>query len=65
MPDPHGGMRGDLLVEFHVEVPKKMNKKQEELLRQLSELDDKQVSAKRKTFFDSVKAFFTVHEEAE
>ena len=31
----------------------------------ISELDDKQVSAKRKTFFDSVKAFFTVHEEAE
>ena len=65
MPDPHGGMRGDLLVEFHVEVPKKLNKKQEELLRQLAELDDKQVSAKRKTFLDSVKAFFTVQEEAE
>ena len=65
MPDPHGGLRGDLLVEFHVEVPKKINKKQEELLRQLAELDDKQVSAKRKTFFDSVKAFFSVHEDAE
>lgn len=65
MPDPHGGHRGDLLVEFHVEVPKKLSKKQEELLRQLSELDDKQVSAKRKTFFDSVKAFFSVHEDAE
>ena len=65
MPDPHGGPRGDLLVEFHVEVPKKINKKQEELLRQLAELDEKQVSAKRKTFFDSVKAFFTVHEDAE
>lgn len=65
MPDPHGGMRGDLLVEFHVEVPKKLNKKQEELLRQLSELDDKQVSAKRKTFLDSVKAFFNVNEDTE
>ena len=65
MPDPHGGMRGDLLVEFHVEVPKKLNKKQEELLRQLAELDDKQVSAKRKTFLDSVKGFFTSHEDAE
>ena len=65
MPDPHGGPRGDLLVEFHVEVPKKINKKQEELLRQLAELDEKQVSAKRKTFFDSVTAFFTVHEDAE
>ncbi len=65
MPDPHGGMRGDMLVEFHVEVPKKINKKQEELLRQLAELDDKQVSAKRKTFLDSVKAFFTIQEDAE
>lgn len=65
MPDPHGGQRGDLLVEFHVEVPRKISKKQEELLRQLSELDDKQVSARRKTFFDSVKAFFSVQEDAE
>jgi molecular chaperone DnaJ len=65
MPDPRGGMRGDLLVEFHVEVPKKINKKQEELLRQLAELDEKQVSARRKTFLDSVKAFFTIHEDAE
>ena len=65
MPDPQGGIRGDLLIEFHVEVPKKINKKQEELLRQLADLDDKQVSAKRKSFFDSVKAFFSVNEEAE
>lgn len=65
MPDPHGGPRGDLLVEFHVEVPKKLSKKQEELLRQLAELDDKQVSAQRKTFFDSLKTFFTKEEENE
>jgi molecular chaperone DnaJ len=65
MPDPQGGIRGDLLIEFHVEVPKKINKKQEELLRQLADLDDKQVSANRKSFFDSVKAFFSVNEEAE
>ena len=65
MPDPIGGIRCDLLVEFHVEVPKKINKKQEELLRQLAEMDDKQVSSKRKTFFDSVKAFFSIHEDTE
>ncbi|WP_010581752.1 molecular chaperone DnaJ [Schlesneria paludicola] len=65
MPDPHGGPRGDLLVQFHVEVPKKLNKKQEELLRQLAELDDKQVSPQRKTFFDSLKTFFSKDEEAE
>lgn len=65
MPDPHGGPRGDLLVQFHVEVPKKLNKKQEELLRQLAELDDKQVSPQRKTFFDSLKTFFSKDEETE
>ena len=65
MPDPHGGPRGDLLVQFHVEVPKKLNKKQEELLRQLAELDEKQVSPQRKTFFDSLKTFFSKDEDAE
>ena len=63
MPDPHGGPRGDLLVQFHVEVPKKINKKQEELLRQMAELDDKQVSPQRKTFFESLKTFFSKDEE--
>jgi molecular chaperone DnaJ len=65
MPDPHGGPRGDLHVQFHVEVPKKLSKKQEELLRQLAELDDKQVSAHRKSFFDSVKEFFGASETSE
>lgn len=65
MPDPHGGPRGDLHVQFHVEVPKKLNKRQEELLRQLAELDDKQVSAHRKSFFDSVKEFFGASEAEE
>ncbi|MBS0206312.1 MAG: molecular chaperone DnaJ [Planctomycetes bacterium] len=65
MPDPQGGSRGDLHVQFHVEVPKKLSKKQEELLRQLAELDDKQVSAHRKSFFESVKEFFGTSESAE
>ena len=58
MPDVQGGSRGDLLVQFDVEVPKKLSKKQEELLRQLAELDDKQVSAHRKSFLESVTEFF-------
>lgn len=58
MPDPQGGPRGDLLVEAQVEVPKKLTKKHEELLRQLAELDNKHVSPHRKTFFESVKEFF-------
>ena len=58
MPDVQGGPRGDLHVQFEVEVPKKLSKKQEELLRQLAELDDKQVSAHRKSFLESVTEFF-------
>lgn len=58
MPDPHGGPRGDMHVQFLVEVPRKINKKQEELLRQMAELDEKQVSPHRKSFFESVKEFF-------
>ena len=65
MPDVQGGTRGELRVQFHVEVPKKLSKKQEELLRQLAELDDKQVSAHRKSFFESVKEFFTASEQEE
>ncbi len=65
MPDPQGGPCGDLHVQFQVEVPKKLSKKQEELLRQLAELDDKQVSAHRKSFFESVKEFFGTSEQGE
>jgi molecular chaperone DnaJ len=65
MPDPHGGPRGDLVVRMQVEVPKKLTKKHEELLRQLAELDDKHVSPHRKSFFESVKQFFTGDDENE
>jgi molecular chaperone DnaJ len=63
MPDPHGGPRGDLVARMQVEVPRKLTKKQEELLRQLAELDQKHVSPHRKSFFESVKEFFGADEE--
>lgn len=59
MPEPGGSVRGDLLVELHVEVPKKLTKRQEELVRELAELDSKHVSPHRKTFFESIKEYFT------
>jgi molecular chaperone DnaJ len=59
MPDPQGSsVRGDLMVHMYVEVPKKLSKKHEELLRQLAEVENKNVSAHRKTFFESLKEFF-------
>lgn len=63
MPDPHGGARGDLVIRVNVQVPKKLNKKYEDLLRQLAELEQKHVSAHQKGFFESVKEFFTGDDE--
>ncbi len=65
MPDPHGGRRGDLHVEVQVEVPKKLNDRQEELLRELAELERADVSPHRKSFFESLKDYFGLHDDPE
>ena len=41
----------------------KLTKKQEELLRQLAELDSKNVTPQRKSFFDKVKGLFKPADE--
>ena len=57
--DPRrGGRRNDQFVQVVVEVPKKLNKKQEELLRQLTELEKANVSPHRKSFFKKLKSYF-------
>ena len=63
MPGLHGRGRGDLLVEAVVETPRKLTSRQEELLRELSEIDHVEVSPKRRGFFDKLKDYFT--EEAD
>jgi molecular chaperone DnaJ len=58
MPSLRGGRRGDLLVQVIVETPKHLNKRQEELLRELAELENKNVSPQRKSFMDKLRDFF-------
>jgi molecular chaperone DnaJ len=59
MPDPNGRHSvGDLLLEFQIEVPKKVGAKQEKLLRELAELEEADVMPQRTSFFDHVKSFF-------
>ena len=58
MPDPHGGRRGNLFVQIQVEVEKKLTERQEELYRELAELEHANVSPHRMSFFEKVKEYF-------
>ena len=59
MPDVRGRGQGDLLIRTLIDIPKKLTKRQEELLRELAEIDQKHVSTARKGFFDKVKEWLT------
>jgi molecular chaperone DnaJ len=59
MPSLRGGRPGDLLVQLLVETPRQLTKRQEELFRELAELDRQHVSPARKSFLDKLKEFFT------
>jgi molecular chaperone DnaJ len=58
VPHVRGGRSGDLVVHLKVVTPRNLTKRQEELLRELAELDHVHVSAERKSFLERVKAFF-------
>jgi molecular chaperone DnaJ len=59
MPNIRGGRTGDLLVHVVIETPRNLTKRQEELLRELAELDKSHVSAQRKSFLEKLREFFT------
>lgn len=59
MPDPRGGLRGDLLVQTYIEVPKTLPPEQESLLRQLAELEQAHVTPHRRTFLEKLRDYFS------
>jgi molecular chaperone DnaJ len=65
MPSLRGGRPGDLMVQIIVETPKQLTKRQEELYRELAELDHSHVSPQRKSFLDKIREFFTASAEGE
>jgi molecular chaperone DnaJ len=65
MPDVHGRGRGDELVEVVVETPTRLSARQEELLRELAELEHDDVSPRRKSFFEKLRDYFTEDVEEE
>jgi molecular chaperone DnaJ len=56
---------GDLLIIVAVETPRNLSKRQEELFRELAEIDHKNVSPQRKSFIDKLKGLFSAPEGTE
>ncbi len=55
IPHLRGRGRGDQIIQLVVETPKKLNKRQKELLHELAEIDGKPVKEKLKGFFQRLK----------
>lgn len=60
IPNLRGYGRGDHYVKVVVEIPKKLNEKQKELLKKFADVMGEDVHEKRKTFFDKVKDTFGI-----
>jgi molecular chaperone DnaJ len=65
MPDIHGRGRGDIVVEVVVETPRHLTPRQEELLRELADVEHEHVSPRRKGFFEKLRDYFTEETETE
>lgn len=57
LPDLRSGRAGDELVEILVEIPTKLNKEQEGLLREFAKSEDRAVMPESKGFFDRFKEY--------
>jgi molecular chaperone DnaJ len=60
---PVRGARGSQLVQMLVEVPKKLTREQEALLRKYAETEDINVTPRRKSFVENIKNYFAEQEE--
>jgi molecular chaperone DnaJ len=62
MPNPRSGAVGDLVVQVYIEVPKRLTPRQEELLRELADVENSHVSPQRKSFFEKLTSYFTAED---
>ena len=58
IPSIKNGVKGDLILKVHVEVPRKLNEKQKELLRQFDQSVGGREYEGRKTFAEKIKEIF-------
>lgn len=59
LPSPRRGRNGELIVVVLIEIPKKLTKPQQELLRKFAASEDKSVLPESKGFFERVKEYLT------
>ena len=59
LPDLRSGRKGNQIIQFLLEVPTKLTKRQEEILRELAESEDVSVLPHKKSFIDKFKDYFT------
>jgi molecular chaperone DnaJ len=64
MPNPRSGGVGDLLIQTLIEVPKRLTVREEELLRELAQLENAHVTPHRKSFLEKLTGYFTGEEES-
>lgn len=57
LPYPNSQKRGNLLVVLSVDVPRDLTERQEELLRELAQIEGSNVSEKRKSFMETLKNY--------
>ena len=57
LPDLRGGRRGDEIIQIQIEIPKRLNKRQKELLREFAETEDLSVLPESRNFFEKVRDY--------
>lgn len=63
LPDVRSRRPGDQLVQVIIEVPRRLTKKQSELLRQYAETEDADVQPAKKSFLDKLADYFGLGED--
>ncbi len=59
LPNLQSGRRGDEIVQVIVEIPRKLTREQQELLRRFAATEDRSVLPESRGFFERVREYFT------
>jgi molecular chaperone DnaJ len=65
LPALRSRQNGDEIVQVWIEVPKKLDKRQEQLLREYAASEDQSVLPESKGFFEKLSSFFSGNEKGD